>query len=298
MKKVISILLVLACTCILSACSDGKGGDYSLSIGTALSEDIEELSVSGTCAAVVTDGEGRIALCRLDCTETKATITDKGVDTSHTAHSKHEAGESYGMAEGGGALSEWYKQAEFFERFAKGKTLEEISEIKSGDAELVSGCTIDVTDFVRAIAAAMRSDKKVSFTPDGDMSAGLAILASVSDSKGNAEFLHDSAATVVCNGKVVAAITDSSEATVTVKDGKGENFIYGGTKLELGYNYGMVEKGGAAAEWFEQAKNYAATAKGKAANDLSSLPVENVSGCTIDAEPLKEAIVKAGMNVR
>ena len=297
MKKLISVLMMIALLCTLSACSK-KGGEYSLSIGTALSEDIGELSVSGTSAAVVTDKDGKIILCRLDCTETDASLSDKGVDGRVTESSKYELGSAYGMKEKGGAIAEWYEQASYFENYVKGKTLEEISEIRSGDAELEGGCTIDVTDFVRAIAAAMNSDKKISFTPDGDMTMGLAINASVTDSGGNAEFLHDCAAVVVCGGKVVSATVDSAEATITVKDGKGDSFVYGGTKLELGKNYGMVEKGGAIAEWYEQAKSYAATASGKTVDELSSLPLENVSGCTINAEPLRAALVKAGKNVR
>ena len=298
MKRIISVLLVLSALLVFSACGEKKDGEYSLSIGTALSEDIDELSVSATCAAVVTDGSGRVALCRLDCAETKATLTDKGVSGSVTEKTKYELGNSYGMKETGGAIAEWYEQARYFENYVKGKTLDEISAIHSGDSELEGGCTIDVSDFVRAIAAAMNSDKKIPFTPDGDMTAGLAISSSVTDNDGNAEFLNDSAATVICGNRVVAATVDSSEATITVKDGKGDSFIYGGTKLELGKNYGMVEKGGAIAEWYEQAKNYAATANGKTAEELSALPIENVSGCTIDAEPLKAVLVRAAKNER
>ncbi len=298
MKKFFSLFLSALLLCTLVACSDNSGGEYTLSLGTALSEDIESLTLSGTCAAVVTDRDGRIVLCRLDSAEAEARIEGTGVAHTTVEHTKYEMGDSYGMKQNGGAIAEWYEQARYFESFAKGKTLEEISSVKTGESDLSGGCTIDVTDFVRAIAAAMKSDKGVSFSAEGDMSAGLAIVASVRDSKGNAEFLYDSAATVVADGKVAAALTDSSESTLTLKDGKGESFVYGGTKSELGEDYGMVEHGGALAEWYIQARNYASAAKGKSPEELSTLPVDNVSGCTIDAEPLKEALVRAGKNVR
>ncbi|MBQ8849897.1 MAG: hypothetical protein IJ011_06185 [Clostridia bacterium] len=297
MKKIIALLLCLASLCMLTACKN-KEGEYKLSLGTVLSEDIGDMTVTSTSAAVVTDGQGKIVLCRLDSAETKAELTDKGVSGSVTEKSKHELGDGYGMAENSGAIAEWYKQAEYFESYVKGKTVVEVEQIKTGEAELASGCTIDVTDFVKAISAALGSDKKVSFTPDGEMMAGLGIRASVVDNGGNAEYLCDIAATVICGGKVCASVIDSSEATVTVVDGKGSEFIYSGTKNELGADYGMVSKGGAIAEWYEQAKAYAKSVEGKSASELSSLPVENVSGCTIDAEPLKAALVRAAENAR
>ena len=91
---------------------------------------------------------------------------------------------------------------------------------------------------------------------------------------------------------------ETAEAVITVENKVGKKFVYSGTKNELGAAYGMVEKGGAIAEWFEQARSYARSSVGKTKGELSSLPVENVSGCTIDTEPLKAALVRAGGNVR
>ncbi len=297
MKKLIALALVLSSLCLLVSCGE-KDGDYKLSVGTALSEDIEGLTVTGTSAAVVTDREGRVVLCRIDSADMKATVTDGKVTGVATEKSKYELGDGYGMKENGGAIAEWYEQATYFENYIKGKTIVEIEGIKTKDAELSSGCTIDVTDFVRAVSAAIKSDKRVSFSAEGELSAGVSIICSSTDSNGNAEFLYDTAATVISDGKIAAACIDSAEATVTVKDGKGAEFIYSGTKNELGSDYGMVEKGGAIAEWYEQAANYAKSATGKSADSLSSLPTENVSGCTINAEPLKAALVRAAKNVR
>lgn len=297
MKKIISVLICIAALCALTSCGN-KEGEYRLSLGTVLSEDIGELTVSGTSAAVVTDKAGKILLCRLDCAEAKTDVTEKGVSGATVEKTKYEMKDSYGMVEKGDAIAEWYKQVEYFENYVRGKTIVDIEKIKTGDAELSSGCTINVSDFVKAISAAIKSDKKADFTPDGDMTLGLGIGASVVDNGGNAEFLHDCAATVICNGKIVASVIDSAEATVTVKNGKGDSFIYSGTKNELGAKYGMVEKGGAIAEWYEQAKAYAKSAEGRSAEELSSLPVENVSGCTIDAEPLKAVLLRAVKNVR
>lgn len=297
MKKLTAFILLLSALLVLCACGE-KEGEYRLSVGTVLSEDLDSLTVTGTSAAVVTDRQGRIVLCRLDCAEVGATVTDKGIIGQVAEQTKAEAKESYGMKEAGGAISEWYEQAAFFEKYVTGKTIADIEGVKKGDADLSAGCTIDVTDFIRAIAAAIKSDKKLDFTPEGDMSAGLSISLSSTDSNGDVEFLYETAAAVVSEGRIAASFVDSAEATVTVENGKGKSFVYNGTKYELGMSYGMVEKGGAIAEWYEQAKSYAQSTVGKTPDSLSSLPTENVSGCTMNTEPLKAALVRAAKNIR
>ena len=301
MKKSLSILLatilLLASATFLFGCS--KEADYTLSIGTAITDAEDKISASATVAAVVVDADGKIVLCRLDSVDVTTTVEDGAVKSTVADKTKYEKKDSYGMVEYGGAAKEWYEQAEFFESHVVGKTAEQVGAIKSGDAELKAGCTIDVTDFVKAITNAMKLERKVSFTSVEDMKLGLGLDGSVADSKGAAKFTFNTAAVVSVEGNTVAAITDSAEPTVTVaEDGKPESISYKGTKLEIGDGYGMVEYGGAELEWYEQAQNYANTAVGKATSSLSDLPVENVSGCTIAADPMKAVIVRAANNVR
>ena len=298
MKKLISLLLLVCIvTVALYSCSE-KEREYTLSVGTVLSEELSASSLSVTSAAVVCDTDGKIVLCRLDCAELEARAENGKVKAYTAEKTKQELRDEYGMKKNGNALAEWYVQAQNFEKHVIGKTLAEVSNIKSGDAELSGSCTIDVSDFVKAIGKAMNSDKKVSFTGTDKLSAGLAIAASVADSGGNAEFITDIAAVVVLDGKTVAAVADAAEAKMNLKDGKGESFEYSGTKLELGDGYGMKEYGGAEREWYEQAQSYADTAVGMAPDSLGSLPVESVSGCTINASPLRAALSRAGKNTR
>ena len=301
MKKTLSILLatilLLASTTLLFGCS--KEADYTLSVGTAITDAKDKLSVSATVAAVVVDADGKIVICRLDSVDVTTTVEDGAVKSAVADKTKYEKKDAYGMVEYGGAANEWYKQAEFFENHVIGKTVDEVSAIKTGDAELTAGCTIDVADFVKAIVNAMKLERKVSFTSVKDMKLGLGLNAKVENNKGAAKFVFDTAAIVSVEGNTVAAITDSAEPTVTVaEDGKPESISYKGTKLELGDAYGMVAYGGATLEWYAQAQNFANTAVGKATTALSELPVENVSGCTMSADPMKAALVKAGTNVR
>lgn len=297
MKKFICFILTLCVFLpLFSACAK-KEAEYTLSVGSALSESLSDPSVSVTSAAVVTDKDGRIVLCRLDCAELDIKVEGGKVKALKAEKTKFEQGDGYGMKENGNALAEWYRQAEYFEGFAVGKTLEQIGGVKTGAAELTGGCTIDVSDFVKAISAAMGSEHKVSFTAGKELACGVSVSASVSGSA-DAEIVADIGAVTLFDNKVVAAVSDCAEAKMTLSEGKGSSFVFEGTKLELGDRYGMKEYGGAQWEWYEQSRSYSDTALGKTFNELNSLPTENVSGCTINADPLKAAIIRAGRNAR
>ena len=62
----------------------------------------------------------------------------------------------------GGALKEWYEEADVFGALAVGKTIEEVkamvAENGKGNEEVIrAGCTISVSDFVKAIEKAVQS---------------------------------------------------------------------------------------------------------------------------------------------
>lgn len=295
MKKIIAISLVLVFALFAFASCGAKEADYTLGIGTAVTDTKAKLKVSFTSAAVVMDSEGKVVLCRIDAADATATLDDDGVvETAKVDKTKAEMGDAYNMVAYGGAKSEWYKQARFFEDYVVGKTQAEIEAIKTGDADLVAGCTIDVADFVVAVTNAMKSDKKVSFKAPETMTAGVAINARMTDKKGNAQYLSDCSAVVKVDDKVVAAIIDSCEATVELNDsGAGVGFTYAGTKLEQGDNYGMVAYGGATAEWYAQAQAFANTAVGKTYEEVNGLATEGVAGCTIDVGTYHVALVYA-----
>lgn len=291
MKRSIALILILVLSiCVLSGCK-GNTGDATLSVGTALKENKEELSLTCTSAAVVADNDGKVVVCRLDVTKTDTEVKDGKVAAVVVDDSLFEANDN--QNDGKSLRS----QTEFFEKYVVGKTLSEVEKIKTGESGLVEGCTTDVTEYVKAVSAALKSNKKVSFNSTEKMQVGVGINASVSGGE-SANFTNDIGAVVVSDGKVIAATTDSAESTMTVADGKGDKFNYSGTKLELGDAYGMVEKGGAKAEWYVQAQNYADITVGKATNSIADLAVENISGCTIDVKPMRAALSRAAKNAR
>ena len=101
------------------------------------------------------------------------------------------------------------------------------------------------------------------------------------------------AVVVDANGKIVDCRIDAIDLTATIENGAVVASSDFKSKAEQGDAYGMVAYGGASAEWYVQAKTYAATAVGKTAADISSLATEGVAGCTIAVDAYKAAIVEA-----
>jgi len=139
---------------------------------------------------------------------------------------------------------------------------------------------------------------------EGAVKTGLAVVTGLGKSvsasaEGNGKADYDVtivAVTVDDNGVIQSCIIDGIAASVEF-DAAGAIVTDltkpVQTKNELGPDYNMVAYGGASAEWYVQAKTYAATAVGKTAADISSLATEGVAGCTIAVDTYKAAIVEA-----
>lgn len=294
MKKYVSILLLtLLFLTLFSSCGKTEK-EYTLSIGIFSDDALGKKQVTDTVAALVLDSEGRIVLCRIDSAEAVAEISGDGV-ASKTFKTKAELGEDYGMlSEYGSSLAEWDDQVRYYEEFAKGKTVPELTSVKTGDSELSSGCTIDVTPFAEAVARAAESKHKAEFMAKGDISLGVSLMSSVKAKDKDASFLADTAAVVLSGGRVISAVIDSKESLIKLVNGDGVEYLSEGSKLELGEDYGMVEYGGASSEWYVQAQKYSSEAIGKSVAELSGMPTEGVAGCTISVEGYKKALILAG----
>lgn len=283
----------------LCSCQDSKTG-YSLGLGVFLEESTEKLSVDTTAAAVVLDGDGKIVLCRVDRSQVSATVEGEKLISVGTDKTDYEQGKALSAGDG----KYFYEGANFFENYVKGKVLSDIEALERAaeggtlDADFLAGCATDPTGFIRALKRAMISERKATLAESDALTAGLGIDASVKGDGEGVTYVYGIGATAIIDGKVAASVIDAAEAEIVLEGGKGKEFIYAGTKLELGDGYGMVKNGGASAEWYVQSANYAKTAKGKSADGISSLPVENVSGCTMDARPLKDALLRAKENIR
>ncbi len=298
MKKILSLLTVLVILATgLVACSK-KPVDYNLAIGVVVTENLASSKLSETVATIVTDKDGKIVLCRLDCVSYEVKYDDSG-DLKTTAPTSNVAlGDNYGSMPAG----TWAKQGAALEKYVVGKTQTEVAAIaleggKATDAELKAGCSINVVDLLKAIDNAFKSEHKTSFKALPDtLTAGLSVLGSVNDSStdtsNNAKYTANFSAAVLSEGKVVAAILDTAETELKgITDEGAASFAFAGTKREQGdeYDKSYPMPGG---RWYSQADAYALSAVGKTAADIDTLATEGVAGCTMTASPVE---FKAGL---
>ena len=301
MKKILSAIIVL--TMILSmlvACNNTETPvvekDYALSIGVVVTEKTETLKATETVAAIVTDADGKIVLCRLDCVDYTAKYGEDGTLDTTAPTSKVAAGSAYGTMPAGS----WDEQGAALEQFVIGKTQAEVAATAldgttAADADLKASCSINIVDLLAAIDKAFKSEHKVSFKSSADaFTAGLNVIGTPKDSSKddskNVKFTATFSAAVMAEGKVVAAILDTAEVEFAgITEAGAASFSFGGTKRELGENYGMMPAG----TWYTQVDAYAVAAIGKTADDIATLASEGVAGCTIYAGEYKQGIEAA-----
>ena len=299
MKRIVALVLVLILALSVFAGCGSKEKDYTLSIGVVVTEGLAKNKITQTVAAVVTDAEGKIVACRLDCVDYTAKYTDGALDTKFPS-SKVALGENYGSMPAG----TWSVQGAALEEYVVGKTQTEVAAIavdnsgKITDADLKASCSIAVTDLLKAIDNAFKSEHKVAFKASADaLTAGLASVGTVKDSSKDAsKNVKESAtyaAVVLADGAVVAAILDTAEPElVGITDDGAASLNYKGTKREQGEKYDSYSPM-PAGTWYVQADVYAATAVGKTASDIATLATEGVAGCTISVTAYKSAIEAA-----
>lgn len=118
-------------------------------------------SAESTFAAVLTNSNGIVSACRIDCVDSKVSFSIDGTaenPVSSSLKSKRQLGKDYGMKKSG-AKYEWYEQADKFENSCIGKTLAGIISLQVGDYgnEEVqkAGCTVKVSGMIMAMVKAL-----------------------------------------------------------------------------------------------------------------------------------------------
>jgi major membrane immunogen (membrane-anchored lipoprotein) len=179
----------------------------------------------------------------------------------------------YGMEANGGAIAPWWKQAEAVEKMLIKK--QDINAITlsddKGHTDAVSGATIKVGNFVSLVKEAL-ANGPVGYGPykDGTYHAE------------QDAFDHDYKYFVdvtVSSGYIVSASWDA------LSESGGKNKA----QASIDGEYGMVEKAGAIAPWFEQSN--AVQAKVIMSQDLSQ--PDAISGATIGLDPFYTLLNKA-----
>ncbi len=111
-------------------------------------------------AIVTLNSEGKITSCVIDASQAKCTIADGKFTVAEGAFSsKKELKEDYAMKTASPIGKEWYEQADAFEKWAIGKTADEITagigtDGYASDADLKAGCTILLSSIAKNVAEA------------------------------------------------------------------------------------------------------------------------------------------------
>lgn len=261
----------------------------------------KEVKFDTTFASVVLEGNV-IKYVYFDVAQDKVTFDSAGHVTSDnaTSMSKKDLGDKYGMKDKSSIKKEWFEQVEALEKWAVGKTVEEVLNMPTtqkdekhtvtADKDLMTGCTISVTGFQQALDKAVKNAVEVKNVA----SVGSAILTEVSGKDASAEKSGEAKASstygVVAldkDGKVVFTQTDEAQNAVkfTTAGALDGEAVAVATKGEKKDEYGMKKASSIGKEWFEQNQAYDEWTVGKTAKEIADMKVTtNEGGKTVTAD--------------
>lgn len=307
-NRVFAFLLAVVMVLSMTACGS-KTENYKLGMGIVVDDSSKEgtAQVDATIAAVVVDESGKIVACALDVSQLKADITDGVMQDAATIdlRSKQAKGDDYNMVKFGGAIAEWYEQADFFAAAVVGKTAAEVAALEVGgehgsstDEAILAGCTMGIGDFKEAIVKACNDEYAKSFAAAKDsFKLGLACVAEVDSSSKSATADEDGVASLYTGfaavvvdekGAIMADLVDYIQPKINFDaTGNETSFGFKATKKELKDDYNMVAFGGSIAEWYQQATSFEDYVVGKTAAEVTAIETTvNESGhhVAVDAD--------------
>lgn len=342
MKKFLMVIFCLTMALTLVACGGAKEKEYKFGMGVVTSLESSKTGtaqVDATVAVVVTDAEGKIVACRIDVAQNKTAIANGVAEIKSEFKTKMELGDAYGMAgkvdnDDNGVMKEWYEQVHAFEAHVVGMTGEEVAAMETVEAKghqittdadlLAAGCSMQITDFMAAVAKACADEQGFTFKTAKEFTVGVAADSYDNGSKnataeadGAVQMYSDFAAAVISEGKILVAINDAIQPQVAFNAaGEITAKTYKGTKRELKSGYGMEGKvdnngDGVMKEWFEQSKAFSEFVVGMTGAEVAALETELVNGhyistnedllaagCTIQITAIKTVVAEAAANAR
>lgn len=332
MKKILAIGLAGVLAVGFAACSNGgtqeAGNDDAATTAAAktgyavtaslghTSHGTEEdvIEINTVAAAVLVDADGKVIACQIDEAQTQPNLKENdGFVADDALRTKKQKLEDYGMKSASPIQKEWYEQVDAFEKWAVGKTADEIKACvdETGyatDADLKAGCTIWAGNFVKVVSEAITNaaDKGASAT---DTLKLVMKTEKYYESKAGELIQYDTniaVATTDAEGKITSCIVDATQGKCYVKDGKfvnkeGTAYPEGEfkSKKQLGEDYAMRAASPIGKEWFEQAEAYEAWAVGKTADEIKAGMGEDgkvadlASSCTITAYGFTSTVAEA-----
>lgn len=282
-----------------------------------------EASQNATFAVLTIDKEGKILEAKIDTAQSKFKFNKEGKFFEHPEEAKFktkkELGDEYGMKKASGIGKEWNEQIEFLESKLVGKTLEDVKNIKLvekdgkkvfEDADLISGATVGVEDYLKAVVKAFENAKeakentveKVGIKAVTKMGSN---TAEIKDGKFAAQF-ETTVSVVGLNKEKKVEIVEIDTAQNTVDftlDGFVPSEKEATTKRTLGDAYGMKATSKIGKEWFEQMNAFQEFLVGKTLEEISALKLEGenvdaISGASIKLGTYKFATEEAIKNIK
>ncbi len=320
MKK---ILMMLALVLVLTGCGsantnnpdEGTNTDTTVTLkagvgsfttvsGKDVADGAGSAEVVTTYAAVVVDNEGVIKYVHFDTAQNTAAIDAEGKVALEASATKRELGEEYGMSKWANT-NEWDKQIAHLESTLIGKNIADAVAMeldgsnKSVDADVLSGCTIGLNEFVMALSAANENLTEVAAAAKAYAGSETTVSSKdVVDGAGSAEVVTTYALALTdAEDKVVFAYFDSVQNTASI-DGEGKVTIaVNASKKTLGEEYGM-SKWANTNEWDKQVAHLESTLVGKTVAEFTgaaleggkSLDADVLSGCTIGVSEFVAAL--------
>ena len=301
-------------------------GEYTLGMGIVVSLNssaTNNAQVDATVAVVVLDKDGKIVDCKIDVAQNVAKLSDGSYDFTKLEKTKKELGYDYNMSKygsdnnGDGVVKEWFEQAKLFEEYVVGMTGAQVEAIETkeleghivsaDDALLTAGCTMQITDFIDAIAKACKDDQAVTFETDKAITLGVAAnsydggsKAATEDADGEILMYTDFGAVAVVDGKIAAALNDAIQPKVGFDiDGEILSKTFKGTKRELKEDYNMSKYGtslvgnATVVEWYLQSAAFSKHIVGLTPAQVVAMPtqVKGEHGYIISAD---DALLSAG----
>jgi len=293
--------------------------NYTLGLGMTVNTEGSKkgsAAFTATVAAVVLDADGKVVDCVIDVCDTALDVTDGKVTTGNTYLTKNELLDDYGMKQYSPIGREWYEQAEHLAGSFVGLTAEEIEAVaigddgKATDADILSGCTIGISDMKAAVLKAVNDKMAKSFSSSFTVELALATIADDSSSKeagegkdGEASMTFTVCAMAIAEGKAQGAVIDVAQGSVGF-DATGEITKNDAvkTKREIADDYGMKQYSSIGREWYEQAEAFCDHIAGMSLSDISAIGIGDdgkstdadlLSGCTIAVGDFVKIAVKA-----
>jgi major membrane immunogen (membrane-anchored lipoprotein) len=323
---VVTLILLSGCTTV--GLSENAGVKTGLAIvpsftsSKAATADAAGLAeVDATYAGVLVGADGKIVNCSIDVYQAKVNFDATGKITSDLTkpvQSKNVLGEAYGMKAKSGIGKEWNEQAAALAAYCVGKTAEEVGAIALDEqgtasaADVRAGATIHIGDLIKAVVAACQNAQdlgakatdKLGIASEVDL-AGKSKDATADAAGVGFAYAYYTATTFGADGKITSSVLNASQFSVQF-DATGK-IVTDLTapqqdKQQLKEAYGMKAKSGIGKEWYEQANFFAEYVKGKTAEEVAAIAVDEkghatsadvLSGATVGITDFQKVIAAA-----